>query len=127
MGFLRNFVWGWRVSPLLRELYPDKTDKESGELIQLFGYEHGGVEAGSLERSHIDELFRTLNFWVGVRREAFRPGGTTFDSDSPNLTATDCEACQRFNAWMLQNWTGEAVTEEELIKMRRRKQMEDDE
>lgn len=83
------------VAPLLRELIPDRTDEERGRLLTLFSAAHDGASLTSLDKSHIDELERTLRYWISARTTKLGELGSPGIGDS-------CLGCQEFKASMLE-------------------------
>jgi hypothetical protein len=90
--------------PLLRHLFPDKTQEEWGSLISFFALAHGNQPLDTLDQPHIDELTRTLRYWIGVSNLELGIG-------SPGLR-DECQGCHEFKLTMLEMETG--VTPEML-------------
>jgi hypothetical protein len=87
-----------QVAPLLRELFPNKTDQERASLLVLFSAAHDGRPLVSLGDSHIEELTRTLRYYI-------RLGNRELGIGSPQI-GDECPGCQEFKATMLELETG---------------------
>jgi hypothetical protein len=85
------------VAPLLRELYPNKTDEQRATLLGLF-YSSHGRGPDEIDDTHIRELVRTLRYYIGLRKGDLSGEGPQIEDR--------CDGCQEFKATLLEIQTG---------------------